>query len=284
MSIFTKHARTWESYRFVYPVVSRRSRGLSIGINLNPDKICNFDCVYCSVDRTIPPVETEVDLGVVRDELARLLDLAVSGDIWTHSPFDQTPENLRRLNDIAFSGDGEPTSFAQFGAACSLTVDIVKRSGVQPAPKIIVITNATLFHRPEVATALKFLDQHNGEIWAKLDAGTEEYFQQIERTKVPLQQVLDNILAAGRGRPIVIQSLFLKLAGAAPSDAEIAAYVNRLRDLVAGGCRIKLVQVYTIARPPAEASVTPLESDAIDRIVARVRQLGLSAEGFYGPT
>ena len=49
-----RHERSFEANRFVYPVLSRRAGGLSVGINLNPDKICNFDCIYCQVDRVSP--------------------------------------------------------------------------------------------------------------------------------------------------------------------------------------------------------------------------------------
>ena len=49
--LHAQHARTYQQNRFVYPVLSRRSGGLSLGINLNPDKVCNFDCIYCQVDR-----------------------------------------------------------------------------------------------------------------------------------------------------------------------------------------------------------------------------------------
>src|ERR1041384_5902109 len=59
--LFTQHSRSWRENRYVYPVVSRRSKGLSIGVNLNPDKVCNFDCIYCCVDRKTPPVWRDVD-------------------------------------------------------------------------------------------------------------------------------------------------------------------------------------------------------------------------------
>ena len=51
LTLHSDHARLFEHNRFVYPVLSRRSGGISIGVNLNPDKICNFDCIYCQVDR-----------------------------------------------------------------------------------------------------------------------------------------------------------------------------------------------------------------------------------------
>lgn len=279
--LFTSHSRSWRDNRFVYPVISRRSKGLSIGVNLNPDQACNFDCVYCSVDRNTAPTVRSVDLEGVRAELDHLLGLAVSGAIWNEPPFDRTPPELRRLNDVAFSGDGEPTSYSGFGDACRLAADLIRWHNA-PA-KIVVITNATLLHRPEVQATLAFLDTVPSQVWAKLDAGTQDYYALIERTKIPLQRVLDNLLLTGRARPIVIQSMFLRYRGEAPSSAEIEAYLGRLRDLIAGGCRISLVQIYTVARSTAEAEATPLSKPEVDDIVAKVRALGVAAEAYYGP-
>ncbi len=284
VNLFTQHSRAWRNNRYVYPVVSRRSKGLSIGVNLNPDKACNFDCVYCSVDRTVSSTVREVDPQVLHDELAHMIELARSGGIWREPPFDQTPDHLRRINDVAFSGDGEPTSYPHFHDACELAASLLQQAGLHDAVKILLITNATLFHHPHVARALDFLDAHNGEIWAKLDAGTQAYYQLVERTKIPLRRVLDNLLLAGRARPIVIQSLFMKLHGQPPPASEIDAYVQRLGELRDAGCRVKLVQVYTTARGTAEAYVEPLENAALDAIAEKVRSLGLIAEAYYGPS
>jgi hypothetical protein len=150
--------------------------------------------------------------------------------------------------------------------------------------KIVVITNATLFHQQRVSAALDYLDTVNGELWAKLDAGSEAYYKLVERTSIPFQRVLDNLRLAGRKRPIVIQSLFMRINNESPSAEEIDAYVQRLRELMTGGCAIKLVQVYTIARETAEAYVAPLNNDEVDAIASKVRALGLTCEGYYGPT
>ncbi len=211
-----------------------------------------------------------------------MLQWAASGQLFSQPPLDQTPAELRRLNDVAFSGDGEPTSCPHFAQACHLAVELLAKHH-QPRTKIVVITNATLLDRPAVAKSLQFLDGHNGEIWAKLDAGTEEYYRRVERTSIPFSRVLGNIARAGSVRPIVIQSLFMKLNGEPPVAAEMDAYLERLRELLAGGCRIKLVQVYTVARNTSEAYVTPLEDGALDAIGERVRGLGLAVETYYGP-
>ena len=131
---------------------------------------------------------------------------------------------------------------------------------------------------------MRFLDHHNGEIWAKLDAGTEAYYRTIERTSIPLQRVLDNILLAGRERPIVIQSLFMNVHDIPPSEEEIEQFAQRLIELRSGGCQIKLVQVYTVARGTAESYVTPLNRDQVDTIAGKVRDAGLVVEAYYGPT
>src|SRR5262245_38347647 len=108
------HPRQHERNRFVYPVLSRRSRGISIGVNLNPDKVCNFDCIYCQVDRRSEAETRFVELDQLLGELERMLDSVTSGAIWDDPEFANVPLELRRLNDIAFSGDGEPTTFKNF--------------------------------------------------------------------------------------------------------------------------------------------------------------------------
>ncbi len=278
--LFTSHPRRWQDNRYVYPVISRRSRGLSIGVNLNPDGACNFDCAYCSVDRSGPRPAKEVDLDQLRIELDHALRLAADGSWFATPPFDATPESLRRLNDVAFSGDGEPTSFPAFGEACRLAVDLLEWHRL-PA-KIVVITNATLLHLPRVGQALDVLGER-GEVWAKLDAGTAEHYRLIDRSDIPFQRVLDNLLLAGRQRPLVIQSLFARLHGIPPAAAEIAAWCGRLSDLRAAGAAIQRVQVYTTARGTAESWVEPLERSEVDGIVSAARDLGFTVDGFYGP-
>src|SRR5580765_5198757 len=107
--LHTQHPRRFETNRFVYPVVSRRSEGISVGVNLNPDKVCNFDCIYCQVDRTTQSETPFVGTQQLLEELEATLRLAASGELFDHPPFQNTPPRFRRLNDIAFSGDGEPT-------------------------------------------------------------------------------------------------------------------------------------------------------------------------------
>ncbi len=280
--LFTQHPRHWRTNAYAYPVISRRSRGLSLGINLNPDTACNFDCVYCSVDRTSPPAIRTVDLATLRGELDHLLRISISGELFDEPPFDATPMPLRRLNDLAFSGDGEPTTYPAFADACRLTVDLLAWHQVDPAVRIVVITNATMLHQERVQQALDILGER-AEIWAKLDAGTAEHFRAIDRTEVPFQRVLDNLLHAGRRRPLVIQALFARLHDEPPTNVELAAWTVRLQELRAGGAAIARIQVYTTARATAESWVSPLTPAEIDAIAERPRACGFITEAFYGP-
>jgi wyosine [tRNA(Phe)-imidazoG37] synthetase (radical SAM superfamily) len=284
-----KHPRRYEDFKFVYPVLSRRAHGISIGINVNPDKVCNFDCIYCQVDRTEPATVTKFDLAVAEQELLAMLEIVQSGEIADHAPFNSVPRELLRLNDIALSGDAEPTTLKNFSA----TIEMIAR--VKPAGvKIVLITDAGGLDRTDVKRGLEIMDAHDGEVWAKLDAGTEEYFKLINRTKIPFARILRNITLTAKARPLVIQSLFMKIHGAGPTADEITAYCRRLRDI--GNINparsgVKLVQVYTIARKPmtmvegvpAWQFVTALSDAEVDAIAARVRaETGLAADSFYG--
>lgn len=278
----TEHPRRFEENRFVYPVLSRRSAGISVGVNLNPDKICNFDCIYCQVDRTTQSETKFVGTEQLLAELEEALQLATSGELFAHDKFSSTPPQLRRLNDIAFSGDGEPTTYKNFDEIITACADVKRRLGLD-AVKMVLITNASMFHRPHVQRGLEILDQNHGEIWAKLEAGTAEYFQLVDRTPIPFQQILDNIGAAARVRPLVIQALFMRVHDQPPSAAELAAFCDRLNEIKSAGGRLKLIQVYTVARHPAESFVAPLEDAEVDAIVDSVRQrTGLHALAFYG--
>ena len=284
MKLHTLHQRSFESNRFVYPVISRRSRGLSIGVNLNPDKICNFDCIYCQVDRTSQSSTRFVEMDALLRELDGMLALTASGQIYDVPRFRETPSELRRLNDIAFSGDGEPTTYRNFPDIIASCAELKHHYGLSDV-KMVLITNASMFGRSHVRQGLRILDENNGEIWAKLDAGTEDYFQLVDRTPIPFQQVLRNITAAAQVRPLVIQSLFMNVNGQPPDDLEQRAFCDRLNEIVAAGGKIKLVQIYTIARQPAESYVTPLSDREVDALVELVKtQTALDVAAFHGVT
>ncbi len=264
------HRRSWRDFLYIYPVISRRSHGVSIGVNLNPDKACNFDCVYCEVDRKAPPRAREVDFPVLERELRAMIECWKSGELFRNPPFSLAPPGARRLNDLAFSGDGEPTTFAPFAEVCDL-VARVKRETVGDSVKIVLITDAGGLDRDSVKKGLKILDTNQGEIWGKLDAGTEDYYRLVNRSNIRFDRILKNLEETGKARPICIQSLFLKIRGAGPAAEEISAYCGHLNRFKAAGCRIREVQAYTVARPTPETWATALSALELDDIANRIR-------------
>ena len=275
------HSRQFADFTFVYPVISRRSRGLSLGINLNPDKVCNFDCVYCEVDRRIPGKVSRVDLNQMRDELAAMIHFVRDGGLAKEPKFDELPSFItRNVKDIAFSGDGEPTLIRNF-AECVEAVAEVKRREQLIKTKIVLVTDAAGLDQAGVKRGLEIMDANNGEVWAKLDAGTETYFQLVNRANVRFERILKNIWQAACARPVVIQSLFLKVHGESVPAGELDAYCERLKEITRAGGRIKEVHAYTVARPTPEPFATKLNADELDAVAELIRQrTGLTVLAF----
>lgn len=275
------HARTYQDFTYVYPVVSRRSRGLSIGVNLNPDKQCNFDCVYCEVDRTTPGRAREVRLDQVRDELRWLIDHAQSGGLGREPKFSDTPPEVTRIvRDVAFSGDGEPTMVSNFDVCVEVVADVLREKGL-PETKIVLITDSAGLDKASVRRGLALMESHHGEVWAKLDAGTEEYYRHINRSSVRFERILGNLLETARARPIVIQSLFLKTHGQTMPPSELEAYCRRLNQIRDGGGSVREVHAYTLARPTPEPWATRLGADELSEVAGTIRaRTGLRVEEF----
>ena len=145
-------------------------------------------------------------------------------------------------------------------------------TGLDRFVKMVLITNASMFHRPHVRRGLEILDANQGEIWAKLESGTEAYYQLVERTPIPFRQILENVTEAARVRPLVIQALFMRIQGEPPPADEQVAFCDRLNEIVAAGGQLKLVQIYTVARQPAESFVTPLTDAEVDALADLVRR------------
>jgi wyosine [tRNA(Phe)-imidazoG37] synthetase (radical SAM superfamily) len=265
--------------RFVYAVISQRAHGLSIGVNLNPEKYCDFKCVYCEVERGEPHSESPVDINVMSDELTQMLDLASQNKLSELPRFHKIPADLLQLKEVALSGDGEPTLSPNFDAVVEAVLRV--RSQRPHFFKVVLITNTSGLFRPHVERGWMQLTLED-EIWVKLDAGTQAYMDQVNRPEsMTLQTVMANILQIGRIRPIVIQSLFPMLNGEAPSDEEIDRYIHRLQELKAGGAQISQVQIFSAHRPARNPSCGHLPLNGLSHIVRRVRdQTRLRAEVF----
>lgn len=266
--------------RFVYICLSPRARGLSVGVNLNPDRFCDFDCLYCEVDRRQTPHESQLDTDVMAVELEQTLQFVSSGQFRELPAYRSLPPELLTLRHVALSGDGEPTLSPQFGAALREAVH-VRALGHFPFFKLVLITNGSGLDRPEVQEGMKLLTLKD-EVWIKLDGGTQNYINKVNRPHgILLEKTLANILLVARQRPVIIQSLFPAINGEEPPAEEIEQFAMRLRELKEQGARISLVQIYSATRPIQNAGCGHLPLKSLSRISQTVRLVsGLKAEVF----
>ena len=269
--------RDFLSNRFVYAVISSRARGLALGVNVNPDKACNFNCTYCEVDRRSALENIKLDVEVMATELRRTLMQVRQGQLLDKPAYKHLPKELLTLRQVALSGDGEPTLADNFREAVEA---VVRVRALGSFFKIVLITNGTGLDRPAVLEGLQHFT-NSDEIWVTLDGGTQSFLGRVNRPDVPLEKILANILLVGRQRPVVIQSLFPALHGEEPSFDEIREYSLRLKELKAGGAQISLVQIYSAARPGNNPEWGHLPLRVLSQIAQTVRQTtGLRTEVF----
>lgn len=269
----------------VYAVLSSRARGLSVGVNLNPDQHCNFDCCYCEVDRSATPRghghgPVPIKAQAVSSELAGALDMVNAGLLLKHPYFSAIPAETLRLAHVAISGDGEPTLCPNFAEAVEGIVHL-RAAGLAPYFKLVLVTNATALDRPGVRAGLRLFTRAD-EIWAKLDAGTQEFMERVNRPQhIAIEKVLGNILELGRQRPVVIQSMFVEIDGELSERSELEAYARRLTELKEGGAQISLVQIYSATRPHHSRRVRHLSLRVLSEVASFVHQhTGLRVEVF----
>jgi wyosine [tRNA(Phe)-imidazoG37] synthetase (radical SAM superfamily) len=263
--------------RFVYAVISARARGLSLGINVNPDQKCNFACSYCEINRRHPARETKLDVDVVAAELRKTISYIRSGRLVERPWYHSMPSELLQLRQVALSGDGEPTLAPNF---MEIVQTIVRVRALGDFFKIVLYTNGTGLDQTAVLKGLDLLTKSD-EIWIKLDGGTQSFVEKVNRPHVPLEKILSNILSVGRMRPVIIQSLFPAIHGEEPPFEEIREYAQRLKELKASGSQISLVQIYSAARPGANPEWGHLPLRVLSQIAQTVRQTaGIRAEVF----
>jgi wyosine [tRNA(Phe)-imidazoG37] synthetase (radical SAM superfamily) len=269
-------ARDFLNNRYVYVVVSSRARGLAVGVNMNPDKLCNFKCVYCEVHRN-GELREELEVQVMAEELKHTLAYVHDQRLRERSWARSLPDDLLQLRHVALSGDGEPTLSPKFAEALQAVVHVRALAGF-PFFKLVLSTNGSGLDLPHVQQGLRYFTRSD-EIWVKLDGGTQAYVNRVNCAEVPLAKILSNILLVGAQRPVVIQSLFPALNGEEPPVEEIEEYARRLRELKAAGAQISLVQIYSATRPTRSSHTGHLPLKVLSRIAQTVRQTaGLKAE------
>lgn len=266
------HNRVFHGFTYVYPVVSRRAGGVSIGINLNPNNACNWQCVYCQVPNLTRGMAPALDIALLEHELDSFLAEIIQGDFMTA----YVEPEVRVLKDIAFSGNGEPTSCPQFDQALQIVEKLRTRYQLGINVKTRLITNGSLMHKPAVLDNIQYLNGLNGEVWFKLDAGTRNDIQRINHVHVNPQQHLTRLKACAARCPTFIQTCLFAWHQEVPDEAFIQAYldsVSQVRDVIKG------VYLYGVARPsyqPEASFISRLPLDWLVAFAEKIRALGLT--------
>jgi wyosine [tRNA(Phe)-imidazoG37] synthetase (radical SAM superfamily) len=263
------HSRDSAGLRYVYPVVSRRAGGVSIGINLNSNNACNWRCIYCQVPDLARGTAPPIDLSLLEKELSGFLHELQQGDF-----MQRVPAEARRINDIALSGNGEPTSAQEFAEVIEL---IARHKPVDL--KLVLITNGSLMQRDNVQQGLHRMAQLKGEVWFKLDRASEEGLQRINDTKMAMEKVRQNLVTTISCCPNTwLQTCWFALDGVAPSKQEEDDYLDFLAGLLRDGIKPQGVLLYGLARPSLQVEalrLSALSGLQMEEFAARIRMLGL---------
>ncbi len=265
------HSRDSAGLRYVYPVVSRRAGGVSVGINLNVNNACNWACIYCQVPGLARGGPPAVDLDLLEAELRGLLGEIVLGDYLQQ----HVPEGARRLVDVAFSGNGEPTAAREFEAAVGRVAAVLAELLPGGGLPLRLISNGSLLHRPEVQRGIVQLGACGGEVWFKLDRASPAGVRAVNGVRQRPERALEALSLCATLAPTWVQTCYFALDGALPSCEEQRAYLTALSSV---RDKIKGVHLYGVARPsmqPGAARLSAAPLSELERLAAEIAALGL---------
>ncbi len=276
MSLTTRnHDRDTAGLTYVYPVVSRRAGGVSLGVNLNPNNACNWRCIYCQVPNLKRGGPPPIDLGQLEHELRHMLDTIAHGDFMAR----QVPEEMRRLNDVALSGNGEPTSAPEFPAAVELIGRVLADYGSLGSIKLVLISNGSLAGKSPVQTGLRAMARLGGEVWFKFDRATRAGLRLVNDTECDPERHYQRLRIVAGLCPTWVQTCMFALDGAPPADAEVDAWLALLARAAAATAPPRGVLLYGLARPSLQAEagrLSALPEAWLRDLARRVEELGLA--------
>ena len=271
------HDRNNSGMTYVYPVLSRRAGGVSVGINLNPNSACNWRCIYCQVPHLKRGGPPPIDLALLEDELRRMLADIVDGDFMLRS----VPEAMRRLNDIALSGNGEPTSAPEFPAVVELIGRVLTDFKLNGKIKLVVISNGSLAQKAYVQAGLRLMAKLNGEVWFKFDRATRAGLQLANDTETDPERHYQRLKTVANLCPTWMQTCMFMLDGAPPDTAEIDAWLALLARARMENLPLRGVMIYGLARPSMQveaARLGRLPEAWMQALATQVKALGWTTQ------
>jgi wyosine [tRNA(Phe)-imidazoG37] synthetase (radical SAM superfamily) len=269
----TNHDRDVAGLKYIYPVLSRRACGLSVGINFNTNNACNWRCIYCQVPGLSIGSAPNLDLQLLEEELKFFLNDVQQGDFYQRFQVDTDNQVIK---DIAISGNGEPTSVKNFGQAVNLIGETATQLGVLPESRFVLISNGSLIHQKQVRDGLKALQSYGGEVWFKFDSATKEGRALFNQTAQAVKNSLENIRISAELCPTKLQTCLFDYCGQGLSAKERQAYLDALKT-IAATADVNEIMLYTLARPsmqPEAGQLAALSFDTLNEFAEDIRQLG----------
>jgi wyosine [tRNA(Phe)-imidazoG37] synthetase (radical SAM superfamily) len=273
---YNQHTRSFHNFSYVYPVVSRRSQGVSLGINLNLNNSCNWRCVYCQVDGLIRGKPEAVDLPLLEQELDTMLEWIIHGDFLT----TQVSAPWQRFNDICIAGNGEPTLSPDFAAVMQLIAKLRAKYHLGSYVKTILITNGSEVHKPKVQAGLEILAALNGQVWFKIDRATPDKIAAVNQIQLSLPSIINRLTIASQLCPTYIQSCWFNRDGIAPSADDITAFIElvaQVKPLIAG------ILLYSTARNPAlpeGKGISQVSQEFLTNLANRLHSLDINVKAY----
>ena len=271
------HSRELSGLKYIYSVISRRAGGLSIGINLNVNNACNWQCIYCEIPNLTRGSPPPIELDVLENELRLFLHDIIHGDYMQKNVAIED----RHLKDIAFSGNGEPTSAAEFPQVILIVKKILQEFDLLHKIKIRLITNGSLMHEASVLKSIEMLEEINGEVWFKVDAATEETIKTVNQVNLKPNQILERLLNTANICPTFVQTCIFMIDGKSPDDKDIDAYIeliNKAKKIIKG------VHLYGLARPslqPRAGDLGRISEDELKNIAKKLIGLNIPTTVSY---
>ena len=271
------HSRELSGLKYIYSVISRRAGGLSIGVNLNVNNACNWQCIYCEIPNLTRGSPPPIELNLLEEELRFFLHEIIHGDYMEKNVSAED----RHLKDIAFSGNGEPTSAEEFPEVILIVKKILEEFNLLHKIKIRLITNGSLMHKTSVIKGVEMLKEMNGEVWFKVDSATEESIKTINQVNLKAHQILERLRNSINVCPTFIQTCIFTIDGKGPSEKDVDAYLQLVGEVKTD---IQGVHLYGLARPslqPQAKSLGRISDEALEDIAKKLRNLNIATTVSY---
>jgi wyosine [tRNA(Phe)-imidazoG37] synthetase (radical SAM superfamily) len=233
------HDRNIFDSKYVYPVVSRRAGGLSLGVNLNTNNACNWQCIYCEIPNLTRGGPEPIEVELLKDELNFWIDQIINSNFLK----ENTPPGTT-FADVALSGNGEPTAAPEFLDVLEIIIACLKEHKLIDKIPVRLITNGSFISKKK--DCLNIFNRHHGEIWFKIDAADEDSIKLINQVNLDPNSMINNLKKCAEACQTVIQTCLLKINHQVPTNDFLKNYSKLIKPYER---LIKKIDLYSLARP-----------------------------------